>query len=157
MPTRNVEIRCDNTAAIILATGGGSWKTKSAASQVYGIKKQVDFWYLEAYVSFNTTDQCADSFTKFLKEGQDRRRALEHLSLVDVNQWQPGGNIKAVETFGVRDRREFSSGSFGCRACRVSVPDSEFLPSFGSFTAVWREKSHHVSNVSGLATCSSLG
>ena len=28
LPTKSVEIRCDNIAAIVLATGEGSWETK---------------------------------------------------------------------------------------------------------------------------------
>ena len=40
-----VELRCDNSAAIVLATGEGSWKTKSAANKVCYIKEQVAVSY----------------------------------------------------------------------------------------------------------------
>ena len=76
LPTKSVEIRCDNTAAIVLATGEGSWKTKSAANKVYGVAEHVEFGTLKVtYVS--TDDQCADSLTKFLRGGRYQRRARE--------------------------------------------------------------------------------
>ena len=34
LPTPTIELRCDNTAAIVLATGEGSWRTKSTANKV---------------------------------------------------------------------------------------------------------------------------
>ena len=67
LPTNRVELRCDNTAAIVLATGEGSWKTKSAANKVYGVKAQVEFGTLKV-TCVSTDDQCADSLTKFLKK-----------------------------------------------------------------------------------------
>ena len=42
LPTPTVEIRCDNTAAIVLATGEGSWRTKSAANKVNAIREKVE-------------------------------------------------------------------------------------------------------------------
>merc|ERR1711895_181404 len=42
LPTPVVELMCDNTAAIVLATGEGSWRTKSAANKVYAVKEKVD-------------------------------------------------------------------------------------------------------------------
>ena len=47
IPTKAFEIRCDCTAAITLATGEGSWKTKSATNKVYGIRQQVEFGTLK--------------------------------------------------------------------------------------------------------------
>ena len=77
LPTSVIELKCDNTAAIVLATGEGSWRTKSAANKVYAVKEKVDCGYLAvSYVS--TVDQCADSLTKFLRGGQDQRRANTH-------------------------------------------------------------------------------
>ena len=35
-----MELMCDNTAAIVLATGEGSWRTKSAANKVYAVKEK---------------------------------------------------------------------------------------------------------------------
>ena len=42
LTTSLVEIRCDNTAAIVLATGEGSWKTKAAANKVAAIRERVE-------------------------------------------------------------------------------------------------------------------
>ena len=81
-----MELMCDNTAAIVLATGEGSWRTKSAANKAYAVKEKVDCGKLVlSYVS--TVDQCADSLTKFLRGGQDQLRARSHLSLVDLEDW----------------------------------------------------------------------
>ena len=33
-------MKCDNAAAIVLATGEGSWRTKSAANKVYAVKEK---------------------------------------------------------------------------------------------------------------------
>ena len=146
LPTKTVEIRCDSTAAITSATGEGSWKTKSAANQVYGIRQQVVFGTLK--VTYDSTlEQCADSLTKFLKGGPEQRRAREHLSLQNVRQRQPGGKIQAVAACSVENRRESSADSLGFRVCRVSVSDScrgsvpeEFRTAFGSFPCVRRKK-----------------
>ena len=65
-----MRLRCDNTAAIVLATGEGSWRTKSAANKVYMVKEKVDRGlFTVTYVS--TQEQCADSLTKFLRSGRD--------------------------------------------------------------------------------------
>ena len=42
LPTPAMELKCDSTAAIVLATGEGSWRTKSAANKVYAVKEKVD-------------------------------------------------------------------------------------------------------------------
>ena len=42
LPTPVIELKCDNTAAIVLVTGEGSWRTKSAANKVYAINEKVD-------------------------------------------------------------------------------------------------------------------
>jgi len=42
LPAPTIELRCDNTAAIVLATGEGSWRTKSAANKVYAVKEKVE-------------------------------------------------------------------------------------------------------------------
>ena len=75
LPTPEVELRCDNTAAIVLATGEGSWRTKSAANKVYAVKERVDRGLLTvAYV--NTLEQCADSvsFSEVDKTKNERMR-----------------------------------------------------------------------------------
>ena len=60
--TRLIEIRCDSTAAIVLATGEGSWRTKASANNVYNIREQVEHGTVSvSYV--DTTSQCADSLT----------------------------------------------------------------------------------------------
>ena len=42
LTTSSVEIRCDNKAAIVLATGEGSWRTKAAANKVSSIREKVE-------------------------------------------------------------------------------------------------------------------
>ena len=64
LPTPTMEIRCDNTAAIVLASGEGSWRTKAAANKVNAIRERVEKGKLKiSYVG--TKEQCADSLTKF--------------------------------------------------------------------------------------------
>ena len=55
LPTPNVEIRCDNKACIVLATGEGSWKTKGAANKVYYLRELVEF----DLVKLNCSDELA--------------------------------------------------------------------------------------------------
>ena len=75
LPTSVVELRCDNTAAIVLATGEGSWRTKSAANKVHAVKEKVDHGYIGvSYVS--TKDQCADSLTKYLEEERTNKERM---------------------------------------------------------------------------------
>ena len=77
IPTPTIELRCDIIAAIVLATGEGSWKPKSAANKVYMVKEKVDRGLVTVtYVS--TQDQCADSLTKFLRSGQGQKKAIAH-------------------------------------------------------------------------------
>ena len=42
IPTPVITIRCDSSAAKVLATGEGSWKTKSTANKVARVKEQVE-------------------------------------------------------------------------------------------------------------------
>ena len=84
-----MEIRCDNTAAIVWATGEGSWRTKAAANKVSAIREKVENGKLKiSYVG--TKHQCADSLTKFLRSGPDQVKAREHLSLVNLEGWKLG-------------------------------------------------------------------
>ena len=77
-------MRCENTAAIILTTGEGSWKTKSAAIKVAFIKEQVEHGLMKIkYVS--TKLQAAVSLTKFLRSGQDQQSVLELFGLEDIH------------------------------------------------------------------------
>ena len=81
LPTSVVRIKCDHTAAIVLATGEGSWRTKSAANKVYQVKEKVHNGLIEVtYVSMK--DQCADSLTKYLKGGETQKKANLQLSLI---------------------------------------------------------------------------
>ena len=67
IPTPVVTIRCDNNAAKVLATGEGSWKTKSTANKVARVKEQVELLKTVEVESCGTKDQHADSLTKFLR------------------------------------------------------------------------------------------
>ena len=119
IPTPAIELRCDNTAAIVLATGEGSWRTKSAANKVYMVKEKVDRGLIKVtYV--NTLDQCADSLTKFLRGGQDQRKANAHLSLLDLDDWLPRRELK-TKASGV----QLFSGDRGVFRPRVSRVFSE--------------------------------
>merc|ERR1712112_447477 len=83
LPTPVIEIRCDNIAAIVLATGEGSWRTKAAANRVNAVREKVEAGSLKvSYVG--TKEQCADSLTKFLRGGPEQNKAREHLSLVSL-------------------------------------------------------------------------
>ena len=44
LPTSVVRMRCENAAAIVLATGEGSWRTKSAANKVHQVKRKGGEW-----------------------------------------------------------------------------------------------------------------
>ena len=103
LATPNVEIRCDNSAAIILASGEGSWKTKSAANKVYYLREQVEFGFVTIH-HVGTHMQAADSLTKFLKGGPDQKRACELLALDDVRMLQPGRRSSQVNACGSSDR-----------------------------------------------------
>ena len=49
LPTPVLELMCDNKAAIVLATGEGSWRTKSATNKVYAVKEKV-LWEVGSFV-----------------------------------------------------------------------------------------------------------
>ena len=101
LPTPKVELKCDNAAAIVLATGEGSWRTKSAANKVHAVKEKVEIGSLiVTYVG--TREQCADSLTKFLKGGQEQIRATEQLSLVDLEKWLPRKTELVTKARGIR-------------------------------------------------------
>ena len=69
-----IELRCDNNASIVLASGEGSWRTKSAANKVYAVKEKVNKGKLKiSYVS--TKEQCVDALTKHLRSGTDQAKA----------------------------------------------------------------------------------
>ena len=140
-------LMCDNAAAIVLATGEGSWRTKSAANKVYAVKEKVDCGRLVvSYVS--TFDQCADSLTKFLKGGQDQLRANLHLSQVNLEDWLPRRGLitKAsgvqnfsdqTEVFGPMVRRVFLS-ELGFSSSELSRPDGFLV--FGPVSLARRKK-----------------
>ena len=84
LPTPMMMIKCDNKAAIVLATGEGSWKTKGAANKVYYLRELVALKL--AKVEFvATNEQAADSLTKFLRNGSQQSKARELLGVEDVN------------------------------------------------------------------------
>ena len=137
-----MELICDNAAAIVLATGEGSWRTKSAANKLHAVKEKADRGNLEVtYVS--TRDQCADSLTKFLKGGQDQLRANEHLSLVNLEEWLPRRGL-VTKARGVRfsDRPEifhFVPGVFRVFVSEPDLSDREFSTVFGPASLDWRK------------------
>ena len=137
-----MELRCDNTAAIILATGEGSWRTKSAANKVYWVKERVDSGRLKV-IYVNTLDQCADSLTKFLKGGQDQKRASAHLSLIELRNWttRKGPKPRADGVHSVQKRPEV----FGPRVSQAFCLEPVFSGSnvstdFGLGSLVRRKK-----------------
>ena len=144
LPTPSVEIRCDNKAAIVLATGEGSWRTKGAANKIYSIREKVEKGKLRvSYVG--TKDQCADSLTKFLKGGPDQNKAREHLSLRSIEDGVCERDTHA-RVSGLRTSLR-TAGSSGPQLFRVecSSPDS-FVPqlsgsgSFGPLSSARRKK-----------------
>ena len=113
LPTPNVEIRCDNEAAIVLATGEGSWKTKAASNKVYYLRELVKFELVKVnYVPTNL--QVADSLTKFLRSGIDQKTHREMLSLED--ECAGKGSLQACF---VPDR---------VQVCRVRVSEQNLKP-----------------------------
>ena len=115
LPTPTVELRCDNTAAIVLATGEGSWRTKAAANKVNFIREKVEKGKLKiSYVG--TKSQCADSLTKFLRGGPEQNKAREHLSLVNLEDCTNGRDAH-VKSGGLSD-------SVQVRKVFCSLPDS---------------------------------
>ena len=144
LPTQVMEIRCDNTAAIVLASGEGSWKTKAAANKVAAIRERVEQGELKiSYVG--TKEQCADSLTKFLRGGPDQHKAREHLSLVSLEDCVSGRGAH-VKACGLRNSFRVTD-SFGPRVSRVFCPPSgELSPelsspgSFGPLSFVRRKK-----------------
>ena len=79
LPTPGVELKCDNTAAIVLATGEGSWRTKSAANKVHAAKEKVENG-----------------------RGQEQIRAIEHLSQIDLEKWLPRKVELVTKATGVK-------------------------------------------------------
>ena len=120
-----MELRCDNTAAIVLATGEGSWRTKSAANKVHAVKEKVENGSLKVtYVG--TRDQCADSLTKFLKGGQEQIRAIEHLSLIDLEKWLPRRMELVTKARGIKLSGCSGISGFAPGVFRISVSDRPF-------------------------------
>ena len=144
LPTPTMEIRCDNTAAIVLASGEGSWRTKAAANKVNAIREKVEKGKLKiSYVG--TKEQCADSLTKFLRGGPDQNKAREHLSLVSLEDCISGRDAH-VKACGLRNSFR-ATGSSGPRLCRVFCPSPDsFVPElsgsgpFGPLSFVRRKK-----------------
>ena len=122
LPTPVVELKCDNTAAIVLATGEGSWRTKAAANKVNFLREKVERGKLKiSYVG--TKNQCADSLTKFLRGGPEQNKAREHLSLVNLEDCTNGRDAH-VKSGGLSD-------SVQVRKVFCSLPDSfQSEPSF---------------------------
>ena len=83
LPLSEVRIRCDNRAAIVLATGEGTWNTKALVNRVSWIREAVKWGEISVeYVP--THDQLADNFTKLLP-GVAQIKATHNLSLEPLN------------------------------------------------------------------------
>ena len=126
LTTPLVEIRCDNTAAVVLATGEGSWKTKAAANKVAAIRERVEQGEIKVS-HVGTKEQCADSLTKFLRGGPDQHKAREHLSLISLENCISGRGTHAKACGLHKGFRE--TGTFGPRVSRVFCPPTGVLRS----------------------------
>ena len=83
LPLLEVKIRCDSRAAIVLASGEGTWKTKALANRVSWIREAVKLGDISVeYVS--THDQYADSLTKFVP-GVTQTKARQDLPLESLS------------------------------------------------------------------------
>merc|ERR1711973_37264 len=126
LPTPVIELRCDNTAAIVLAIGEGSWRTKAAANKVNAVREKVEAGSIKvSYVG--TKQQCADSLTKFLRGGPDQAKAREHLSLVSLEHYTKGRGVPAKA--GKLRVRFGTTEVFHPRICRVICSDEGYLVS----------------------------
>ena len=105
LPTPNVEIKCDSEAAIILATGEGSWKTKSAANKVYYLREMVALELVKV-THVPTNLQAADSLTKFLRGGTDQSKARELLGVEDISTGR-----RSPQVCGVASDRDVCVGT----------------------------------------------
>ena len=54
-PRPDVELGCDNTSAIVLSIGEGSWRTKSLANKVYYVREEVELDLLKTTITAPTT------------------------------------------------------------------------------------------------------
>ena len=105
LATPTMEIMCDNKAAIVLATGEGSWKTKSASNKVYYLKELVALEVAKVtYVPTNL--QAADSLTKFLKGGSDQKIACDLMGLDNARLDHNGR--RSPQACGRSDRAQIS-------------------------------------------------
>ena len=154
LPTPVLRMKCDNAAAIILSTGEGSWKTKSAANKVIAIRELVDAKLLIIdYIP--TKDQCADSLTKFMKSGKEQARInVQHLGLVDVDTWLPEERIREKLSEAPPGKISTARADFhGPRICSVrvvgsaSVGDPTLSTQVKQFTKnyMWRENVNYFS------------
>ena len=75
-----MELKCDSTSAIVLATGDGSWRTKPLANKVCSIREQVEHGPVKVR-HVNTAEQCVDAFAKFVQGGPQQALARKHLSV----------------------------------------------------------------------------
>ena len=58
LPTPIMEIMCDNTSAIVLSTGEGSWRTNLAATNVYAVKENVKCGKIDDFVCEHERPAC---------------------------------------------------------------------------------------------------
>ena len=105
IPTPVVELRCDNNAARVFTTGDGSWRTKSTANKVARVKEKMEALNSVRVVYVSTKAQHADSLTKFLKSGQEQKKALQQLSLEEITTGVPQISASTVMSIQLSTRR----------------------------------------------------
>ena len=103
IPTPYFDLKCDNRAAIVLATGEGSWKTKALANRVQGVKEAVERG--EIFVTYiGTREQAADCLTKFLPGPMmsDARKQMSLYKLKDFTPPTPPRTTKRIAAFRLK-------------------------------------------------------
>ena len=119
LATPTMEIMCDNKAAIVLATGEGSWKTKSASNKVHYLKELVA-WEVAKVTYVPTHLQAADSLTKFLKGGSEQKIACKLMGMDNYVGSDQAGGKSPNKACGARLNR--------ARIARVCVPERTLGP-----------------------------
>ena len=84
------------------------WRTKSTANKVARVKEKIDALNSVRVVYESTKTQHADSLTKFLKSGQEQKKALQQLSLEEIVTEVPRISASMVMSIQLSTRRRRS-------------------------------------------------